>query len=620
MTFGFTDYSNRYFLPPEMTSGIDGGSDECTSMRPNKENEKYLRRGFTLIKRSIRLRPLSHAIAIGGACLFSLSAVALTRVLGYATDEVIIPNLDNNILNDRELWIAFSLIIVVGLTRGLGAFFRRYFLAGARYGTELVWRRQLFDQYLNLPMTFHRSKSPGELLAHADNDMMIASLALMPFAFTVGTFFLSIIALINLLLIHPVIALIALALFPLLARMNQVYSRKVISPAGAVQEAVGSTSAMVHESFDGIMVVKALGRSEQEVQRLRQSADQIRDHRISVGKLRAIFEPVIFALPNFGVIVLLMVGTWLIDQGSLSIGELVSAIALLGILAFPMRIAGIFFEELPRSVVALDRIDRILELEIPMTNLPGKDTVTNKTASLKIKNLQAHHGDHLVLEGINFDISAGEIVALVGPTGVGKSTIADLIAGLQYPTGGHILLDGIPLENLSPKTRSEHIAVAFQESFLFADTIRENIALGRNYDDKKICEALKAAQAFEFVQELPNGLNSVLGERGVTLSGGQRQRITLARALVGSPKFLFLDDSTSSVDPVVEKKILDNLRLQSNMTLLIVAHRLSTIKLADRVVFLNEGNIAGTGIHEEMMDIPAYFSLVKAYESNGFSS
>ena len=589
-------------------------------MQFKKKNKTHLRRGFSLIWRSIRLRPGSHAVAITGACLFSLAAVALTRVLGYATDEVIIPALDSDALSNRAMWTALLVIVGVGLIRGFGAFLRRYFLAGARYGTELVWRRQLFNQYLNLPMTFHRSRSAGELLAHADNDMMIASTALMPFAFTVGTFFLAIITLINLLLIHPLIALMAFVLFPLLAVMNQMYSRKIVSPAAAVQEAVGNTSALVHESFDGIMVVKSLGRSEQEIQRIRESANRIRDHRVSVGKLRAIFEPAIFALPNIGVIFLLMIGTWLVDKGSLSIGELVSAIALFGILAFPMRIAGLFFEELPRSVVALDRIDRILELQTPSFHSSGERDVDTTSVSLSIQGLQVHHDDHLILDSVNFEVDPGEIVALVGPTGVGKSTIADLIAGLQESTKGQILIDGIPIESLSAASRKECIAVAFQESFLFADTIRENIALGRSCDDTEIVEALKVAQAFDFVQDLPNGIGSILGERGVTLSGGQRQRITLARALVGSPKILFLDDSTSSVDPLIEEKILENLRQAADVTLLIVAHRLSTIKLADRIVFLHERNVEGVGTHEEMMQLPAYASLLKAYDNGGNTS
>ena len=579
--------------------------------------DKHLRRGLDLIKRSFKIRPASHAIAITGACLFSISAVALTRVLGYATDEIIIPTLDQNSLDHRQLWIAFTLIIVVGMSRGLGAFLRRYFLAGARYGTELVWRRQLFNQYLDLPMSFHRKKSPGELLAHADNDMMIASVALMPLAFTVGTFFLSIVALINLFLIHPAIACIALILFPLLAGMNQVYSKRVITPASDVQEAVGNTSALVHESFDGILVVKSLGRSEQEVQRLRASADQIRNHRISVGRLRAIFEPAIYALPNFGVIGLLMVGTWLIDKESLTIGELVSAIALFGILAFPMRIAGIFFEELPRSVVALDRIDEILQLEINQKKNTGTNKINEAAVNLKIEGLEARYEDQLVLDNINFTIASGEIVALVGPTGVGKSTIADMIGGLQKPSAGKVLLDNIPLEAIDSQQRNKVLAIAFQESFLFADTVEENILLGRNFNNDDVAEALETAQAADFVNELPNGIKTRLGERGVTLSGGQRQRITLARALVGKPKVIFLDDSTSSVDPVIEKRILDNLRSHSDITLLIVAHRLSTIKLADRIIFFNDGKIEGTGTHEELMNIHSYSTLVKAYETNG---
>ena len=217
---------------------------------------------------------------------------------------------------------------------------------------------------------------------------MIASLALMPLAFTIGTFFLAIVALVNLFLIHPTIALIALVLFPLLAAMNKTYSQRVVTPASSVQEAVGNTSSLVHESFDGILVVKSLGRGEQEVERLRKSAEKIRKHRISVGRLRAIFEPAIYALPNLGVIALLMIGTWLIDKGSLTIGELVSAIALFGILAFPVRIAGIFFEELPRSVVAPDRIDEVLNLESSQHQHQGTNAISEERSTYGSKMLK----------------------------------------------------------------------------------------------------------------------------------------------------------------------------------------------------------------------------------------
>ena len=588
---------------------------------PVTENENpqknQFRRGLKLISRSLKLRPFSHAIAITGACLFSIAAVLLTRVLGYATDDVIIPNLDNNSLNERNLWLAFILVIAVGLARGLGAFLRRYFLAGARYGTELFWRRQLFNQYLDLPMSFHRKKSPGELLAHADNDMMIASLALMPLAFTIGTFFLAIVALINLFLIHPAIALIAAVLFPLLALMNKSYSQRVVTPASSVQQAVGNTSSLVHESFDGILVVKSLGRGNEEVSRLRDSAEEIREHRISVGRLRAIFEPAIYALPNLGVIALLMIGTWLIDKESLTIGELVSAIALFGILAFPVRIAGIFFEELPRSVVALDRIDEVLNIEAPKNLVTGAKEITTGSSDLRIEEVEARYDNQLILDKISFSVQNGEIVALVGPTGVGKSTIADLVGSLQQPTSGQIYLAGVPLNDIEPVERTKALTIAFQESFLFADTVKENILLGRDFTDDDLRDAMETAQAYEFISALPDGMHTLLGERGVTLSGGQRQRVTLARALIGEPQIIFLDDSTSSVDPVIEKRILDGLRTRKNISLLIVAHRLSTIQLADRVIFLNDGKIEGTGSHQEMMDIEAYASLVKAYEKSG---
>jgi ABC-type multidrug transport system fused ATPase/permease subunit len=310
----------------------------------------------------------------------------------------------------------------------------------------------------------------------------------------------------------------------------------------------------------------------------------------------------------------------LIDTESLTIGELVSAIALFGILAFPVRIAGIFFEELPRSVVALDRIDEVLNLDSSQSRYEGEKTIDTESSTLRVENVQARYGNQLILDNINFSIHSGEIVGLVGPTGVGKSTIADLVGSLQQPTSGDIYLSDIPINDITPADRTKTLTIAFQESFLFADTVKENILLGRDFTDYELQEAIETSQAHEFISALPAGLHTLLGERGVTLSGGQRQRVTLARALIGNPQIIFLDDSTSSVDPVIEKRILDGLRNRKTVSLLIVAHRLSTIKLADRIIFLNNGVIEGTGAHEELMHLEAYASLVKAYEKNGSQS
>lgn len=577
-------------------------------------NAHMFRRGVRLIARSVRLRPGSHAIAVLGACIFSAAAIALARVMGWATDEVIVPGLDGDGVSDAKIWAAVLLVLGVGVARGLGAVVRRYYVARARFGTEMEWRRQLFSQFLDLPMAFHRSRSTGELLAHVDNDMQVATFALMPLAFSVATILLVLVALVSLVLVHPLLALVATVLFPGLGLINRTYSKEVVAPAAAAQTAVGRTSSIAHESFDGVMVVKALGRESAEIARLRVAASQIRDERVKVGRLRAMFEPAIDALPNIGVIVVLMLGAWLVDSGSLTIGELVGAMALFTILAFPMRIVGFFLQEIPRSIVALDRIDSVLDLEVPEGVTSGHATLGAGPLAVEAVDLSASHGDLVVLDRLNFRVEPGEVVAIVGAVGVGKSTLADILVGLQQPASGNILIGGVPTTDLDSSVRSNSVVVAFQEAFLFADTILENITLGRDLDLDETWRSLELAGADDFVRALPEGIETVVGERGISLSGGQRQRIALARALVGRPRVLLLDDSTSAVDPVVEARILHNLRTRTEMTLLVVAHRLSTIRLADSVIFLHEGRVGGTGTHEELMGIAAYAALARAYE------
>jgi ABC-type multidrug transport system fused ATPase/permease subunit len=228
------------------------------------------------------------------------------------------------------------------------------------------------------------------------------------------------------------------------------------------------------------------------------------------------------------------------------------------------------------------------------------------------------HGDNKVFDGLNFHVAPGEVVAIVGPTGIGKSTLADILIGLQNADAGTLSIGGVDTTHLNNEHRAGAVAVAFQEAFLFADSIHENVALGRSVGLDEVWWALTMAGADQFVRDLPEGINTIVGERGVSLSGGQRQRVALARALVGRPRVVFLDDSTSAVDPAVEAKILDNLRgNELEVTLLVVAHRLSTIKLADRVIFLADGKVGGTGSHIELMADPRYERLARAYEDEG---
>ncbi|NNE72880.1 MAG: ABC transporter ATP-binding protein [Acidimicrobiales bacterium] len=576
--------------------------------------DSVFRRGTRLIGRSLKIAPIPHAVAISGAVVFAIAAVALTRVLGWATDEIIEPGLDGDGVTNAQLLGAVLVIMAVGIVRGMGALVRRYYLAKAEYATQLEWRRQLFDQYLELPVAFHQSRPTGELLAHVDADVLTATSVLKPLAFAVGTIALVVASFGSLLDVHPYLALVALVLFPLLAIINQVYTRKVEAPSARVQALIGDVTNIAHESFDGVLVVKTLGREEAEIDRFEAAADRLRNERIIVGRLRALFEPAIDALPNVGIVALLLIGVWLVDQGSVTVGDVVGSMALFTILAMPMRIVGFFLEEMPRSVVALDRVDRVLTEPRPVRHGARREKLPAGPLGVEYLAIALDYGDQRILNDVDMTIAPGESVAIVGSTGSGKSTIARLLVDLDVPALGQVRVGGVPVADLDPAELQRAVAMVFQETYLFAASVADNIALGRDVSRAEVLEAARLAGAADFITAMPDGYDTIVGERGITLSGGQRQRVALARALVGRPRVMFLDDATSAVDPVIEAQILDNLRSAGDLTLLVVAHRLSTIKLADRVVFISGGTVVATGSHTELLARPDYAALVRAYE------
>ena len=564
--------------------------------------------------RSVRAHPLPHAIAIVGASLYVIATVAGAWVLGWTTDNVIVPSFDDGGVDRGDVWIAIVAVVVISLASGLGVVTRRWFLAMAELRTQRDWRRQLLHHYLDVPLRFHRERPAGELLAHADTDINTSTMVLKPLAFAVSVVLLVAVALVTLLLVHPLLALIAAVLFPALAIISRVYTRRVEGPSADVQRRVGDVSSVAHESFDGALVVKTLGREQAEVQRLREASDRLRNERIRVGRMRGTFEPIIDALPTLGTIILLLVGSWLVSKGSATPGDLVLAATLFSILALPLRIVGFFLEEMPRSVVSLERVDRVLDVPLP-EKVQGS-ALPDEPLSLSISDLVVNYDGHTVLDQVSLEIESGEVVALVGATGSGKSTLLEVIAGLLEFESGSVVLGGRGLDEIDADELHAAVALVFQESFLFADSIAENVSIGNGTQsqDGPVTAALAIASADEFVAALVDGAQTVVGERGVTLSGGQRQRVALARALVRAPRLLMLDDSTSAVDPRVEQAILGNLQDGLATTLLIVAHRISTIELADRVVYIDDGRIVATGTHERLLEREDYRSLVTAYE------
>lgn len=574
------------------------------------------RLGFGLIVRFVRLHPLPFAISILGGVGWAAIVVAASYVLGRITDEVITPGFSPSGIPASTVWWAVFALFLVGLLRGLSVVVRRWFGSLTEARMQKTVRTTVVDRLLTMPLSDYRSRPTGQLLANADVDVTTATQMLMPLPFSLGVVALVVISLASLFSADVAFGVVALLLFPALAMLSRYYTNKVHGPAARVQERLGEVSSIAHESFDGALVVKTLGREAQEQARFDDAAARLRIERLGVARLTSLFEPMIDLLPNLGTVALLLAGAWRIDQGAATPGDLVQAVALFGWLAFPMRIVGFMFEAIPRAVVSIARVDELTALPTD----PSVEGVPDAPAALPpgplgldLADVSFAYGDAEVLDGVTFSTDPGEVVALVGSTGSGKSTVTNLLVRLDEPTGGEIRVGGVPIAELDPAELRANVSLAFQESYLFASPVVENVTLGRDLAPADVHDALDRARAARFVERLPEGGHTVVGERGVTLSGGQRQRVALARALAGEPRVLILDDATSAVDPVIEAEILGGLR-GAGTTMLIVAHRLSTILLADRVVHLDQGRVRGIGTHQQLLSDPEYAALVTAYE------
>ena len=546
-----------------------------------------------------------------GALGFVAASIGGAWVLRAATDDLVIPAFDDGTVDRSDVWVVMGLIVVVSVGRGIGVMMRRWYLSLAENSTQRDWRRALVNHYLDVPLRFHRERPTGELLAHADIDLTTATMVLKPLAFSVSVLALVIVAVVTLFIIHPLVALLGIVLFPLLVVMSQIYTSRVEAPSARAQQAVGEVASVAHESFEGALVVKTLGREAAEVERLRRASATLRKERLVVGRIRAAFEPSIDSLPNIGVVLLLLIGSWLVSRGDATPGDLVLAAVVFGLLATPLRVFGFFLEEMPRSVVALDRVDKVMAQ--PVEQRAGTATVPAGPVDVAVHGLVVGYGEHHVLRGVDLEVAAGTTAAVVGATGSGKSTLLEAVAGVLDRIEGTVAIGGVDIGDVAAADWTTAVAIAFQESFLFTDTIVENVALGA-VGLEEVHRTLAIARADGFVADLADAEVTVVGERGTTLSGGQRQRVALARALARRPQVLLLDDATSAVDPLVEAEILDALRAELDMTVLVVAHRISTILLADTVVYLDDGRVVATGTHEELLQRDDYQALVTAYE------
>ncbi|MGI8941830.1 MAG: ABC transporter ATP-binding protein [Actinomycetota bacterium] len=578
-----------------------------------------IRRGLGILKMSIRLQPKAFSAGLAGSALYAGMTVAEAFVLGRVTDEVIVPAIRRGSITTAALVAAVAAIMAVALLKAIGIIGRR---AGAflmQYRLQADFRRRVTEQYQKLSMEWHRGHSTGSLLSNANSDVEAMFWLIAPLPLSCGVLFMVLITFVLLIATDPILTVIGVLLIPTIATLSHFYNRRAEALAMRAQEMRAQVSGVAHESFDGALVVKTLGLEEEETERFAERSEELRDELIGLGSVRAIFDPILEALPNIAVIGILVAGTFRIDSGDLTTGELVQFAYLFTQLAFPIRAVGWILGDMPRAVIGWDRVKRILsatdELSYGEASLNG----SGKPAQVDVRKVSYSYEDDEddnVIHDVDFDVTPGRTIALVGPTGSGKSTITDLLVRLADPHDGMINIDDADLRGLRRGVLPANIAIVFQESFLFDDTVRGNITLGAEDGEAEVREAAQLAQADAFVSKLPQGYDTIVGERGTTLSGGQRQRVALARALVRRPRLLIMDDATSSVDPTVEQAILRGLQAAAlPSTVVIVAYRRATIALADEVLFLNRGTIEARGTHEELArSNAAYFRLVSAYD------
>ena len=522
--------------------------------------------------------------------MFALCTVASTAAIRWVVDRAILPRFDKGQVGTATALAGLGAIIAIGFVRAAGVIVRRSWAGRAhrRIGESLSGL--VIDRLLEQPMSWHQKRPTGDLAARAGVDVDAATDVLTPLPFASSVVILIVVSSAWLLITDIPLGLVAVAVFPILTFVNLIYQHRVDQYFDRAQGHVGDLSAAVHESFEGVQVIKAFGAEQRETDRLALIAGKLRDERISAVKLRGTFEALLDAVPALANVGLIVLGASRIRSGNLTIGELTSTIYLFTLLVFPLRIVGYALSSLPHSLAGWRRLREVLDEAVePDANL--RIGLARPGMGVEFERVWfGYEVDRPVLSGVSVCVETGSTMALVGATGSGKSTLLRLAAGLIGADSGSIA-SAVGVR-----------ALVFQEPFLLAGTVRDNISMGASLSDSAIWEAIEQAEAREFVLDLPLHLDTELGERGVSLSGGQRQRLALARALARNPSVLLLDDTTSSLDPGTEARVIANLRrsLQKS-TVLMVASRPSTLALADRVAFLEGGQIAATGTHAELL-------------------
>jgi ABC-type multidrug transport system fused ATPase/permease subunit len=558
------------------------------------------------------LKPYKRGVRWSFALAFG--AMGATVLIPYLTGRAIDAIRDHD---HHGLWVWAIAIAVAGLARLGLSVFRRLVAGRVSLGVEVDLRNLLYARLQQLELSFFDRQQTGQLMSRATVDLQAVRFFLGYGLIYIAQSLLSLLlAAVAMFALQPGLAALALAPLPFVVLIAFSYGRRSRPALQEVQQRIAELTAEAEENISGVRVVKAFAQEHRQQRRFRDSVARVFDQAIYATKIQALYGPLISFLPNIGLALILFVGGRQVIHGTLTLGQFTAFYAYLLILISPMRTLGYMLSAAQRATASGARIFQVLDREPQITSPasapalpPGRGNVTLSGVGLTFDGAR-----HPALSDIDLEVEAGQTVALVGAMGSGKTALVSLLARLYDVTEGAVYIDGADVRSIDLLSLRHQIATVSDDPFLFSATVHDNIAYARpDATREEVQDAARAAQADAFIRDLPQGYDTLIGERGLTLSGGQRQRIAIARAIAANPRILILDDATSSVDASTEQEIKLALReLMIDRTTFVIAHRLSTIALADEIVVLEEGRIAAAGNHDELLDSsPLYREIVE---------
>jgi ABC-type multidrug transport system fused ATPase/permease subunit len=553
------------------------------------------------------LRPYRASLIVSSVLAVASqgAAIAILVLTGVVIDE-----LEGEARGER-LALLIAVIVAIGFLKAALMIGRRLISGRQALGVEYDMRDSLYAQLVRLSFGFYDRHQTGQLMSRATVDLQAVRFFLGYGLIFFAQHLITIAAVsVVLFVIGWRLALIAVAITPLLVATAYRYSHVSHPVLRDVQQQLGVVATVAEESIVGVHVVKSFAQEGRRAERFRRAVDAVFAQSLRANRQRAIYVPLLTFLPLLAqALVLLAAGRMVVD-GSLTIGAFFTFNLLLAMLVMPLRMLGMWIGQAQRATASGERIFEVLDEPEGVADRPGAVPLPDGPGTIRFEGVSfGYEPGRLVLEDIDLEIPAGRTVALIGHTGSGKTTLASLVPRFYDASGGRVVVDGVDVRDVTRRSLRREIGVISQDPFLFSASVRDNIAFGIPGAGQDIVEAAaRAAQAHDFVEALPEGYDTVIGERGITLSGGQRQRLAIARALLIDPRILILDDATASVDATTEAAIRDGLReAMRGRTTVIIAHRLSTIALADEVVVLEDGRMAARGTQGELLETSAVF-------------